>query len=217
MEQEILKNWQKKVIGFLISFPGFEKFYLTGGTALSAFYLHHRISDDLDFFSYCDIDSIFIHDLANKIKNFMGVSEMRFSRLYDRYQFFYLIGNNNEEIKIEFAKYPFLQVEPIKVFNGLFIDSERDIAINKLATILDRFDPKDFVDLYFLLPKFSLNELRKGVEIKFGIKIDPLFLGSELSKARRIMALPKMIKPLTVDELKNFFLSEIKKISPEII
>lgn len=217
MEQEILKNWQKKVIGFLISFPGFEKFYLTGGTALSAFYLHHRISDDLDFFSYGDIDSIFIHDLANKIKNFMGVSEMRFSRLYDRYQFFYLIGNNNEEIKIEFAKYPFLQVEPIKVFNGLFIDSERDIAINKLATILDRFDPKDFVDLYFLLPKFSLNELRKGVEIKFGIKIDPLFLGSELSKARRIMALPKMIKPLTVDELKNFFLSEIKKISPEII
>lgn len=25
-------------------------FYLTGGTALSRFYLHHRYSDDLDFF-----------------------------------------------------------------------------------------------------------------------------------------------------------------------
>ena len=28
-----------------------EIFYLTGGTALSAFYLHHRESEDLDFFS----------------------------------------------------------------------------------------------------------------------------------------------------------------------
>jgi predicted nucleotidyltransferase component of viral defense system len=216
MEQEILKNWQRKVIDFLVSFSGFEKFYLTGGTALAGFYLRHRISDDLDFFSYGDIDSIFIHDLANKIKNFLGASEMRFSRLYDRYQFFYLI-DNNEEIKIEFAKYPFLQVEPMKVFNGLSVDSERDIAINKLAAILDRFDPKDFVDLYFLLPKFPLSELRKGVEMKFGIKIDPLFLGSELSKARRIEALPKMIKPLTTGELKDFFSSEIKKISSEVI
>ena len=25
-------------------------FYLTGGTALGRFYLHHRYSDDLDFF-----------------------------------------------------------------------------------------------------------------------------------------------------------------------
>ena len=217
MEQEILKTWQKKVIDFLVSFPGFENFYLTGGTTLAAFYLQHRISDDLDFFSYDDIDPIFIHDLATKIKNFLGASEMRFSRLYDRYQFFYLIGDNKEEIKIEFAKYPFLQVEPIKIFNGLSVDSERDIAVNKLAAILDRFDPKDFVDLYFLLPKFSLNELKKGIEMKFGIKTDPLFLGSELSKVRRIEALPKMIKPLTVEELKDFFMSEIKKISSEII
>lgn len=216
MEQEILKSWQKKVINFLISYPGFEKFYLTGGTALAAFYLHHRFSDDLDFFSYEKIDPIFVHDLANKIKNLIGALEMRFSRLYDRYQFFYLI-DKNEEIKIEFTKYPFLQVEPMKVFNGLYVDSERDIAINKLAAILDRFDPKDFVDLYFLLPKFPLGELRKGIEIKFGIKVEPIFLGSELSKVRRVEALPKMIKPLTIEELKEFFSSEIKKLSSEII
>lgn len=28
-----------------------KNFYLTGGTALAAFYLHHRYSEDLDFFS----------------------------------------------------------------------------------------------------------------------------------------------------------------------
>jgi len=26
------------------------RFYLTGGTALAEFYLHHRLSEDLDFF-----------------------------------------------------------------------------------------------------------------------------------------------------------------------
>jgi len=29
----------------------FNSFYLTGGTALSEFYLNHRYSEDLDFFS----------------------------------------------------------------------------------------------------------------------------------------------------------------------
>lgn len=28
-----------------------DNFYLTGGTALAEFYLHHRQSEDLDFFS----------------------------------------------------------------------------------------------------------------------------------------------------------------------
>ena len=32
-------------------------FYLTGGTALSAFYLHHRLSEDLDFFTESDVET----------------------------------------------------------------------------------------------------------------------------------------------------------------
>jgi len=36
----------------------FSNFYLSGGTALSAFYLRHRYSEDLDFFSIEEIDSL---------------------------------------------------------------------------------------------------------------------------------------------------------------
>ena len=32
-------------------------FYLTGGTALAEFYLHHRYSEDLDFFSENEVDA----------------------------------------------------------------------------------------------------------------------------------------------------------------
>lgn len=30
-------------------------YYLTGGTALSEFYLHHRLSEDIDFFTRSEV------------------------------------------------------------------------------------------------------------------------------------------------------------------
>ena len=50
MEQTILKPWQKKVITLVDGEQKMAGFYLTGGTALAAYYLRHRLSDDLDFF-----------------------------------------------------------------------------------------------------------------------------------------------------------------------
>lgn len=217
MEQEILKDWQKKVVDFIASSEKMGDFYLTGGTALAAFYLKHRLSDDLDFFSPDEVDQIFIHSIARDLKDLIGSSKMRFNHIYDRNQFFYKVDGGEEEYKIEFTKYPFKQLQPVKILKDLKIDSEFDIAVNKLLTIMDRFDPKDFVDLYFLLPKYSSDILKMGVEEKFGHKISFLSLGSDLSKARNIVALPKMIKPLTVDELKRFFSEEAKKLEPEVI
>lgn len=215
MEQEILKDWQKKVCQFIAASNQLNNFYLTGGTALASFYLHHRISDDLDFFSFEDIDSIFIHKIAEDLKAVVGCEDMRFSRLYDRHQFFYTVGD--EEYKIEFTRYPFKQLKEVEVFATLKVDSEFDIAVNKLLTIVDRFDPKDFVDLYFLLPKYNLDQLMAGVENKFGTKLSPLTMGGAFSRARDIVALPKMVKDLSVDEIKTFFSVEAQKLSPKIL
>lgn len=44
-------------------------FYFTGGTALSAAYLHHRYSDDLDFFSEKQFDNQTIFTLE-ELKDF---------------------------------------------------------------------------------------------------------------------------------------------------
>ena len=82
MEQEILKDWQKKAIQFIASSDKLSTFYLSGGTALAGYYLYHRVSDDLDLFSYEDIDSIFIHKIAEDLKDVVGTSKMRFSPLY---------------------------------------------------------------------------------------------------------------------------------------
>lgn len=49
-----------------------KQFYFTGGTALAACYLHHRESEDLDFFSETDFENQevidFMHDLAGTLE-----------------------------------------------------------------------------------------------------------------------------------------------------
>ncbi|PIV01712.1 hypothetical protein COS55_01130, partial [Candidatus Shapirobacteria bacterium CG03_land_8_20_14_0_80_40_19] len=51
MEQTILNPFQKKTLDFFKKTSLSKKFYLSGGTALAEVYLHHRYSEDLDFFT----------------------------------------------------------------------------------------------------------------------------------------------------------------------
>lgn len=215
MEQTLLTSNQRKVIELVASEKKLNDIYLTGGTALANYYLKHRISDDLDFFTSKEPDTIFLHKFASSLKDALEAQNLRFEKLHDRNQFF--LEFEKEELKIEFTLYPFTQLEKPKVEDGIKIDSLRDIAANKMMTILDRFDPKDFVDLYFILQKTDLQKVRQDAEEKFGQKISGLFLGSELAKVQRIEALPKMIKPLTIETLKKFFTEEAKKLAPEIL
>ncbi|MDO8555040.1 MAG: nucleotidyl transferase AbiEii/AbiGii toxin family protein, partial [bacterium] len=180
-----------------------------------AYYFQHRFSEDLDFFIFKEPDKIFLRSFAEKLKVILGADSMRFERLYDRNQFFFKFGQ--EELKIEFTKYPFEQFEKPAVQDGIRIDSLRDIAANKLMAMLDRFDPKDFVDLFYILQKFKLEDLRLDVERKFGITVGNIFLGGEIAKARRIEALPKMLKSLTKKELKEFFANEARELGNNIV
>jgi len=214
MKQEVLTVTQKKAIAFVAKEVKLSRFYLTGGTALSAYYLRHRISEDLDFFVFKEPDKLFLHAFADQLKNALKASAFRFERLYDRNQFFFQLGDG--ELKIEFTKYPFRQLEQPIMHNGIRVDSLRDISANKMMAMLDRFDPKDFVDLYFLLRKFQLKDIRKDVEKKFEMGTDNIFLGGELMKARRIEALPKMLKPLILKDLKTFFAEQAKQLGPQI-
>lgn len=48
---QILSDLQRKILNLFSGIPDKEAFYLTGGTAISAFFLKHRKSHDLDFFT----------------------------------------------------------------------------------------------------------------------------------------------------------------------
>ena len=65
-----------------------DNFYLGGGTALAAFYLEHRYSDDLDFFSEKEFDILNLNIVFKKIRKELGISKVDFQQNYNRNLFF---------------------------------------------------------------------------------------------------------------------------------
>ncbi|MDO8569983.1 MAG: nucleotidyl transferase AbiEii/AbiGii toxin family protein [Candidatus Daviesbacteria bacterium] len=185
-------------------------FYFTGGTALSSFYLHHRFSDDLDFFSTEKFDNQTIFTLMEewgKKHNFTFQS-----RFMEVTYIFNLKFKDGENLKVDFGYYPYKRVKKGMEKEGLNIDSLLDIAVNKMLTVSQRTEVKDFVDLYYLLQKFTVWDLMEGVGVKFKIKIDPFLAGMDLLKAEDFDYLPKMIKLLTLEKLKLFFKQQAEKL-----
>lgn len=215
-EEKILTPEQLQIIKLVADEPKLSKFYLSGGTALSAFHIQHRLSEDLDFFCPYPVDHFFLYEFIDRTKKYVGAETARNARLFDRHIFF-LEWGSKKSLKMEFTKYPFEHLGKTATHYGIQVDSLRDLAANKFMALIDRFDPKDFVDLYFLLQQFSLTKIRRDAERKFNVKIGPMVLGSELSKVRRIEALPAMLQPLTVAELKSFFTRQARAIGKSVV
>lgn len=187
-------------------------FYLTGGTSLSAFYYNHRYSEDIDLFTDKPYDQDFVRAWMNKEKT-KHKWQLKYTQVFERQT--YEISTKRFSLKAEFVHYPYRQLEaPTENYHGILIDSKADIAVNKLLTISQRTTTKDFVDLYFLLQKdFSWWDLMHGVEKKFGIEIDKIYLSSLLTKTEDLNSLPRMKEKLTIEELKTFFQKEAKKLA----
>lgn len=186
-------------------------FYFTGGTALSVFHLQHRYSEDLDFFTHREF-------IGSKILSFVNAIGKKYGFTHTLRQpegtdiFIFSLEKNKLKLKVDFNHYPFALLEKPNIVNGLQVDSLRDIATNKLLTVNQRTEVKDFVDLYFLLKKYTIWDLFNGVEIKFGVKLERFMVASDMMKVENFTNLPRIIKPLSLDELKSFFRSEAEKL-----
>jgi predicted nucleotidyltransferase component of viral defense system len=118
---------------------------LVGGTALALQY-GHRESVDLDFFGSLDLE-----DIAIVLKPFESVQLIRNSTNIK----IYLVNG----IKVDFVNYPYAWIDQAVLEEGLVLASDKDIAAMKIAAITGRGSKKDFIDLYFLLKKYSLDEI----------------------------------------------------------
>lgn len=218
MGKTILTPLQKNAIKIIAQCADIPRlFYLTGGTALAEFYLQHRFSDDLDFFTNTvEFPTQAVESAVEKVRKALGADEVRYRRAYDRRMFFFPIAS--EELKIEFTYYPFAPIHQPSDIQGLGVDSLEDIAANKLMALFDRIEPKDFADLFFILKETEITvpKLRELLATKFHLRPEAVTLGSEFAKVRSLEALPKMIKPLTIAELKQFFSDQARELAPEI-
>ena len=206
---------QGDVLRYLFeSGAGASGYFLTGGTALAEYYLEHRSSDDLDLFNRSD------RDIAPDAADFLGGLESRgilarserlsgnFARLH--------LSRGAEAIRIDLANDVKAQMAPLREVEGIRVDSLEDIAVNKVCALF-RQEPKDYVDLYFILTETSwtLESLLSRAGMKDAAFDDPrtqLQFAHCLSLAGSFTLPPFMLKPLDVGEMQARLYSEAKKI-----
>jgi predicted nucleotidyltransferase component of viral defense system len=190
-----------------------DSFYLSGGTALAEFYLQHRLSEDLDFFSEQEFDPMFISSTFKKIQDKAGIKKVNYEQSFNRNLFF--LELKDDSIKTEFTYYPFSRIESKKQFGNLYIDSLIDIAVNKVFTIYQKPRSRDFIDLYFILMReksWSIDDLVKKAQVKFDTYINPIQLSSQFVKVEVLKDYPNMIKKIDHTEWQEFFMKDVKRL-----
>ena len=211
----ILTENQKNILSLISKEKNIvDHFYLSGGTALAEVYLHHRLSEDLDFFSETEFHSQAISVFFKKIQKEAGIVSVEYQQSFNRNLFFLTLKDG--VIKTEFTYYPFTRVEKGQKIGNLDVDSLLDIAINKIFTIYQQPRSRDFIDLYLILQKeknWTLDDLVKKTHIKFDNYIDPLQLSAQFVKVDILKDYPKMIIQIPEKEWQEFFINEAKKLS----
>ena len=191
-----------------------ENYYFGGGTALSVFYLQHRYSEDLDFFVKKEFNQNLIIKFLNQ---FVKKNNISLKMTKKETVLWFGLEKGKQTAKIDFLDFPYKRIEKGTIYQGVEIDSEKDIGANKILTINLENNPKDYVDLYFLLKKFSIWDLVYAVEAKFGLQLDLIALGEDFLEAEKLEFLPKMIIPLSLEELKKFYRKLAERIGMKII
>ena len=210
---------QKQFLELVLKEPYILKnFYLSGGTALSSWYLYHRESFDLDFFTQ---NRPFDPD---RIANWLRASQesIGYRTLHIDEDFVFLTATfrypQDSFLKVDFTRYAEKRLKKGILWQGLKIDSLYDIAVNKIDTIASTPRARDYVDLYCILKKnlFTLRQLTRDAESKFSEQIDPLQLAKNFSKVSEYSDFPKMLVPFDHKEMEKFFLDLAKSLKKEI-
>jgi hypothetical protein len=102
-------------------------FYLSGGTALAEFYLRHRKSKDLDFFTQEEFNHKVLQKFASLIGQIIPLNKIEFQRSFGLYTFFFNPKDEVAKYKIDFGQYPFGPIEPLKIFDNLKVESLFDL------------------------------------------------------------------------------------------
>lgn len=190
-------------------------FYLSGGTALTEFYIPYRLSEDLDFFSEEEIAIDKVTAFIKSCKASLGYKNYSVNTSFNRNLFFLEFSGNEKILKVEFTYYPFPRIEKSKNYLGVPVDSVYDIAVNKLFTIYQQPRSRDFMDLYMILTKYDykFEDILSKASAKFDWYIDPLKLGAQLLLAKEVKDYPRLLTELKDDDWISYFVDLAKRVS----
>jgi hypothetical protein len=144
---QVLSKNQKKLLPKL-KFLKEQGFYLAGGTAL-ALQIGHRTSLDFDFYKEKEFRA---EAVSAKLSDVLA--EGRIIREAEGTVIAEIDRQGENGISLFHSVRPFVAVD-----GYLNLVSLEDIAAMKLLAIADRGARRDFIDLYFLISRFGLEEI----------------------------------------------------------
>lgn len=202
----ILHPHQVKILSLFFSTPFAKTFFFTGGTALSAFYLAHRESQDLDFFSLEPFDTLALRTTMQEIVD-QTKSEMT---LHIRSQTFNEIFLENRKESWR-QKIDIVQEQPkhfgkiIKI-DSIPVDSIENIATNKILTVFGRLEPKDYIDLFVIFTQtdLSFDKMFELAKLK-DTGLSEFYFANTIMDADKFETLPDMKIPFDKNKFMRFY------------
>ena len=196
--------------------PDQGQFYLTGGTALAEYYIGHRLSYDLDFFT--GVDELVL-PMSYQIEKFgrehnLDITVVRRFASYVEL----LVKSQDEQLKIDLAlDSPFRFEPPVISTEGVYVNDYKDLQVDKLLAYFGRAEPRDAVDLFYILKNETIENL-----IALAAQKDPGFdvywftiaLNKSAKFPDQLDRWPvKVLLPFNPVELKEKFQSLIDRLS----
>jgi len=215
----ILTPIQKSFLSLFSRLPDSNQFYLTGGTALSEYYFSHRLSFDLDFFAGVDDlvlpASYEIEQLGTKAN--LGIKIIRRFATYVEL----LVTDDQDNLKVDLALDSPYRFEPAVISeDGILVNDLRDLQVDKLLAYFGRAEPRDAVDLYFIL-----QHEQKSILLEQATQKDPGFdpywftiaLNRSLDFPDELSRWPvKMLVPFEPQKAKNLLLDWSREIMQQL-
>ncbi len=191
---ELLKKLQ--------SYYDFKELRLVGGTSL-ALQIGHRISIDIDLFGQIEFDDMLLFKLSKDFDSFIHIKKSKNINIFT-------INN----IKVDFVNYPYPWLNKSVEEKNIVMASLPDIAAMKLSAISGRGSKKDFIDIYYLLQYYSLNQMLGFYKQKFNDGSEFLVMRSlSYFEDAENSEMPIMINTVDWNDVKKSIKAEVIKIS----
>lgn len=193
-----------KALGPLMISKGF---YLAGGTAL-AIHLGHRISVDLDWFTFQPFEDSLL--LAQGLRDSglnLEIEQVSSGTLHGRIQ----------DVRVTFLQYRYPMLQSLQHWKDMDCNlaALEDLACMKLSAIAQRGARKDFCDLYALgKTSFSLQEMLSFYQNKYGIRdIGSVLYGLVYFDDADNERMPRMLWKVNWRDIKKSIVEWVKGIS----
>ena len=181
--------------------PELSQMRLVGGTALALQY-GHRQSIDLDFFG--DMTNA-PDEIINKMSEFGDCVVLN-----NQKSILQLVVSGVKVDVIDYSLYKWIDSPVCE--NGLKLASVQDIAAMKINAIEGRGSRKDFIDVYMLLKKYSLDEILGFYKQKYpNYSIFRALLSLTFFEDAERESMPIMLIDDSWEQMKNNILSVVEE------